>query len=38
MEMTKGKIIKVLDKATKIPKAQHRWNRNIEYCRDLIVA
>jgi hypothetical protein len=35
--MLKGKIIKVLEKDNKTPKAQDKWFRDIEYYRDMIV-
>lgn len=35
--MQKGIIIKVLEKDTDIPKAIHRWNREIEFDKEKIV-
>jgi len=37
MNMTKARILKVLEKDNKTPKAHHRWNRDIEYCREMII-
>ena len=37
MNITKARILKVLEKDNKTPKAHHRWNRDIEYCREMIL-